>query len=286
MAKHPRLWLRGNRYWFRAKVPANLREHLRPTTEHTYSLRTSDPREALEKVRVESVKFDQEMAEARRRQKATPQTTLSDTEIDRLAAIHFSQVLEEDEEYRTEGLSERDYRKLSETLAIVEAGSRHHLARGDISLVDFDVDELLTANSIAVGKDSPEYRKLSYAILKASVRANDAMKRRHAGEAVDTPPPPPSAAAATANGVTLGALIEAYAADPSRDRSQKTRDGYRIIFDLLAEIIGKDTPARSIARTDCERVRDVLMGLPTNAKKRLPGATLEDAAKIAKDQGL
>jgi hypothetical protein len=64
VAKPPRLHRRGSVYYFRAKIPADLLLHFAPAKERTLSLRTSNRREAEERVRVESVKFDQEMAEA------------------------------------------------------------------------------------------------------------------------------------------------------------------------------------------------------------------------------
>lgn len=63
--KRPRLTQRGRMYWFRARVPADLRPHYAPKTEIIVSLKTSDPRDALGKMRVEPVKVDQEFKTAR-----------------------------------------------------------------------------------------------------------------------------------------------------------------------------------------------------------------------------
>jgi integrase len=210
-------------YWFRAKVPADLRATYAPQTEVIYSLRTDDPRAALEKVRIESVKVDQEFALKRRTLNAESRLTLSDNEIDRLAAIHLHNLLEEDDEVRMDGmgeaelfrtvktqveavggvagfsdeevqadfgLSQREYRRLGETLAFLEPQLRAALARGDTSIVRDDVDELLDANGIKLVKDSPAYRKLSYAVMKANLKAIEGKRRRQEGELLDTPPSP------------------------------------------------------------------------------------------------
>lgn len=223
LSKHPRLARRGQVYWFRAKVPADLRLHYAPKQEIIFSLRTRDLKEALEKVRVEAVKLDQEFAVARRKQAENPQTTLSDTEIERLSAIYLQQLMEEDEEARRyglgsdavyaavkaqleqvptvasfdeadahseEGLSEREFMKLGETLEIVGLAHKEALARGRTSIVEDEVDELLSCNGVQLDKQSESYRKLSYAILKASVSAHDMQERRHKGEVVDTPRAP------------------------------------------------------------------------------------------------
>ncbi len=222
LSKHPRLARRGQVYWFRAKVPADLRLHYAPKQEITFSLRTRDLKDALEKVRVEAVKLDQEFAVARRKQAEQPQTALSDIEIERLSAIYLQQLLQEDEEVRRDGtggdavyvaardqlegaaiagfdeadlqsdvgMSEREYAKAGEALDIVGEEFRAALARGRTTIVEEEVDELLAWNGVRLDKLSESYRKLSSAILKASVTAHGMQARRHRGEVVDTPRAP------------------------------------------------------------------------------------------------
>lgn len=106
--KHPRLTTRGCMFWIRAKVPADLKAYYAPKTEIISSLKTSDPREALEKVRIASVQIDQEFNTARRKLNAELRVSLSDKEIERLAAIHLHTLMEEDEELRMEGANKAD----------------------------------------------------------------------------------------------------------------------------------------------------------------------------------
>ncbi len=223
LSKHPRLARRGQVYWFRAKVPADLRLHYAPKQEITFSLRTRDLKEALEKVRVEAVKLDQEFAAARRKHGEHPQTTLSAIEIERMSAIYLQHLLQEDEDARRDGtggdaiyaavrdqlqaqaagnfdeqglqceggMSEREYEKTSEALDIVGTEFKMALARGRTSIVEEEVDELLMWNNIQLDKKSESYRKLAYAILKASVTGQEMQARRQRGEVVNTPPAPP-----------------------------------------------------------------------------------------------
>lgn len=100
MAKHPRLQRRGAVYHFRAKVPVDLLAEYAPKREVTFSLRTKDPAEALLKVRVEGVKFDQEVARRRRLQALEPRAALAEAEIERLVAGYMHERLKEDEEHR------------------------------------------------------------------------------------------------------------------------------------------------------------------------------------------
>jgi hypothetical protein len=108
VAKHPRLYKRGNVYYLRAKIPADLLVHLAQSKARTFSQRTSNLREAGEKVRVESVKFDQEMAQARRERDAHPKTTLSQGETDRICANFHHRLLQVDDSLRFDGSTDEE----------------------------------------------------------------------------------------------------------------------------------------------------------------------------------
>jgi integrase len=53
-----------------------------------------------------------------------------------------------------------------------------------------DVDAFLDIHGINLDKGSAAYRKLSFAFLRASVKATEAMVKRHNGEPIETPPAP------------------------------------------------------------------------------------------------
>lgn len=73
MPKHPRLARRGTTFCLRAKVPVDLQDQYGTQREIMFSLKTKAPKEALAKVRVESVKVDQEFDAIRLN--ATPRDT-------------------------------------------------------------------------------------------------------------------------------------------------------------------------------------------------------------------
>jgi len=62
------------------------------------------------------------------------------------------------------------------------------LAAGDIKPVQHLVDAYLRSHGVALPRESPSYRRLGYALLKAAARANDALRERHSGHIVDTAP--------------------------------------------------------------------------------------------------
>ena len=65
MLKHPRLMRRGNTFWHRAAIPADIKTTY-PTAEETFTLRTKDPREALMAVRKAAADVDERSAAHRR----------------------------------------------------------------------------------------------------------------------------------------------------------------------------------------------------------------------------
>ena len=64
---YTRLWRCGSTYYFRCKIPEDLLAHHAPRIEIKFSLKTTDRREAERRVRLESVKLDQEFAALRRK---------------------------------------------------------------------------------------------------------------------------------------------------------------------------------------------------------------------------
>lgn len=317
MPKHPRLAKRGNVFWFRAKVPVDLRATYAPKREITFSLKTSDPKLALEKVRIASVRVDQEFSE-RRRPKAA-QHTLSDVEIDRLAAIFTHHLLAEDEEVRIDGtgdtalyrdvkhtleqsgigfvagfidgqnvprgaLTERDYQKIGETLDIVDAANRKALAFGDITAVADEVDELLETQGIALDKNSPAYRKLSHAILKAYVRAGELLARRQRGEVVDTPLEPSALSAASASSdssIRFSALWERYSEE--RKLPPKTASDFGTYVRRFIEVNG-DLAVNQVTKSQVRDFKDAMLRLPKTMTKALLAKTVPQVLEATAEQ--
>lgn len=316
--KHPRLTKRGRMYWIRAKVPADLKAHYAPKTEIIYSLKTSDPREALEKVRIESVKVDQEFATARRKLSADLRTSLSDNEIERLAAIHFHMIMEEDEELRMEGaneadlyasvakqveaaggrvnfsmpetlaefgLSQREYDRIGEALDFIEPDLRQALARGDTSIVRDDVDELLNSNGIKLANNSPAYRKLSFAVLKASLKALEAQKKRQQGEPVDTPPAPApflTVVSSTADDENppLSVIFDRWRME--RKPPAKTVSDFGTYVRRFREING-DVPIKNINAGHIRAFKTAMLAMPSALAKKYQEMTVPQILEAFKD---
>lgn len=70
-------------------------------------------------------------------------------------------------------------------------------------------------------------------------------------------------------GMTLGAMVAKFKADPDRaNLSNANASNYTTICDVLLEVLGEGVNVRQISRDDVELVADVIKHLPSNAKER------------------
>lgn len=125
LASQTHLYPRNGTYYFRRRIPTDLLQHYHPKAELNYSLKTKDRREAERLARLEAVKVDAEFQTVRRNLAATSIEVIPPEDVKKLSDAWIAHILEEDEEQRIEGLTDRDYRKLSETIEIVDIGTRY-----------------------------------------------------------------------------------------------------------------------------------------------------------------
>lgn len=181
---------RGAIYYHRLRVPAALRQHF-GKAELIVSLRTRDRAEAKRLARLRTVKLDQEFAHVLAMQSAAPATDLTREEIDRLAAMYYAHILEEDEEARREaaaegGLSDRKWENQAFSLDVVAYAEA--FAAGRSRLGDtFEEEDFAASYGLKVAKDSPSFVPLMMSLKAAYRKALDALKARHAGAVVETP---------------------------------------------------------------------------------------------------
>lgn len=190
LPKQTHLITRNGTYYFRRRIPLDLLPFYTPKLEILFSLKTKDLALANRLARAESVRLDDHFETLRGNQTVTPQDAMSEEDIKKLSDAWIAHILEEDEEVRIEGLSDSDYRKIEESLGIVEVGGKMALARGDISLIEFEMEDFCESHGFKLSKGSEAYQRLAYSFLKASVQTNDKLIQRHQGEVVDTPEAP------------------------------------------------------------------------------------------------
>jgi integrase len=280
MAKYPRLHRRGNRYYIRAKVPMDLQAHL-GKQEIKYSLDTSDYREAVRRLGVESLKVDQELAEARRRVEAKPVGDLSETEMERLAAIVYHDQLQEDDKRRQGGMSRAAYEEYEELLHTLEPELRERLAQGNTKAIEGYTAELLADHGIALAQDSPAFHRLAVKLLETSVKANKAMRERLTGHVVPTPPAParPATSTLVSPGDTSGSptILQVFEMWSTEHKAgggpQKTADDFGIQVRRFAELHG-DMPVAEITKAHVRDFKDAMLRLPVRRGKRWDGLTV------------
>lgn len=212
MPKQPHLHKRkgSQNYYFRCRVPQDLLEFYAPKKEITRSLGTSNYKEALKLVRIESVKQDQEFDRAREIAKANqdqknylisqlsipvpsdnPQPDLlTDKDIENLANRSQFIKLKMDDLLRMYEMCGHSYSDVHEFYKNQHNKYQEAFKKGDLSIVQDEVDSLLSHHGIDVEKSGEIYKKLCYSTLLANFRAAKIQLDRHEGEIIDTPPKP------------------------------------------------------------------------------------------------
>jgi integrase len=295
MPKHPRLQKRGSRYYLRVKVPADLRDAV-GKREIRGTLKTSDPREALRLVRKRSSEMD-DFFETHRRRLGTGARALipaSPADLERIVLQAFY-----DEERRraedTSSIDNEDMREIFENLNIDEAVWSDGLNEVTEPYISPVADALLLRHGLSLDPYGQLYKQFMKQLLRANLESVRRARRRYKGDLserhfdplfaqVDPETPP---AATPTSSLALRELIERFDGDRARSRlTETTRQGYRIVFRALREVLGEAKPVREITREDCRRVADIICSLPPNATKRLPGLSLEQAVATAREKGL
>jgi hypothetical protein len=152
---------RGNTYWHRASIPADIRSTY-PKTEETFSLGTKEPLEAMVRVRRAAAEVDQRFAVHRRQQAllgSAPIAQLTKAHLARIEELYYSHLLDEDEQVRLEGFYEPgeplpnapvpSFEEYAAGVSEFGGDARHMLARGKRDeFYRQEVEEVLTWNGL------------------------------------------------------------------------------------------------------------------------------------------
>ncbi len=196
-------------------------------------------------------------------------------------------LLEEDEEVRTGGLDDRGFRKLQESLDIVDLGGREALARGDTRLVNFEVEDFIKSHDLDIAIGSPAFQQLCYAFLKASVKANEIALRRQQGEVVDTPPVPSpeqingtSAEVDASDGPAVAELYRRWKIE--RKPSPKLDAEWSKAIGRFTALHG-DLAATAITRRHVAAFKDALLKLPARPKAAIRELPMSEVIRLVGD---
>jgi len=307
------LWRHPNSgvYYFRRAVPDDIKAILGKTMVKQ-SLRTKDVADAKRRAHPIAIQSDADFQSARDKRSAPPRTELSQAEREHLVAAYLHQRLAEDEAQRVQGskedddlyksikaqvevhggagsftdeeatasigLSKRAYHKVAEAVDSVLPWLREKLARGDTSIVEFDVDEFLSMHAINLDRASPDYRRLCYEFLKAAVQANEAIAKRHEGHVIETPPAPPQLAAIRTlqvkrDGLDLLTTFNKWLAE--RNPARKTVLDFGTAIRRFAELHGNPA-VHEITKAHVRAYKEALQKLPSARSGDMQQMTLPE----------
>ena len=180
----------------------------------------------------------------RERAKQPHKTTITDFEIEKLAQLWFAHLMQEDEDLRSEGLSERGFRRYGESVELDDKTSARQMARGDTSYLQDEIDDFVQAHGFDIDPLSQEHRKLSLRFLKEYRRASKASVERQAGEIVETPKAPEDAVK-----LTIMGLFERFEEAKQSRLGARTLRGYKQKLQAFSDFVG-DKDARALTDDD------------------------------------
>jgi integrase len=277
------------------------------------SLRTKDKQQAKRLAPPVLMEFDRVLADAEALTAERPlRMALDSREIERIADFFYAHELAADEEKRREGgsealfqsvakqlsdarvkfdspysigavpefgLSDREMHKINQSLETILPAAQQWLARGDISRMRWEIDELLKLFRINLDPSSAAYRELGIEVLKRFVQSLQAIERRQRGEVVETPE---IIEASEAVGPSSGSLRAAHEGwKKSRNPSRATLREFTYAIDRFVELHG-DIPVAKITRRHVLQFREALQDLPVRRSGKLRSATLPELVEWSK----
>jgi integrase len=164
-----------------------------------------------------------------------------------------------------------DRKKKIENLSEVIDAQLNVNAYEQWSAMSLDARWLCEENDWDISEDAPKFEHLCQALLRARLQAYRDEVRRLEGKRSQDPDSDPLFGKHwedAHNAQSLGDLIDQFKSEKEPGWSVSTKANYRIIFRVLEEICGRDTPITSIDRKFCLGVRDTLLRLPSNYQKK------------------
>jgi integrase len=280
-------------YYFRLRVPADLRQYLGIKTELRYALKTGNQSAAKEKARLLAGRIQRLFKQLRRR---GSYMELSEEQVQRIIKGYVRDLLEDDEVERVMSEfpihDETHNQQMREYEASIEFYKRD-LALSNYDRIDRMAERILNERSIGFDKDSYPYKKLCRELLKANIQLIERLKLREKGEysdEVSSAAEAPKKFTEEPPSIPLSQLIDDYFSENLRASkwSPRTIKEYKNSFRMLKEFIGRDTPVNSVGHKEMQKYKKLLIKLPANffKTKKYEGMSLHDILKMDIEGGL
>lgn len=300
---------RGNRFYFRMKVPVDLREAM-SRKEIKVALHTSDVREASRRVKFEAVKAEALFAEARSKMKPGAKSEaarrVDESEALLLVARWLSNLEQESEAAFESDLEifqrPEDLQFAKETAALDEFVHSGGGQWGDLwygsGNYRHSLEQILKEENAIFAGDQSSLSRLAGVIRRGHLE----VARRDLGRLQQVPLPPLGEFCRPAGNfglssetlrtsqcdgfptkTTVGALLDLFEVEQEKaGRSPATVRTYQVPIRLLREVLGDKTDLRAVDRSSIAGIRDLILSLPANARTRYRGKSLKEAIEAAK----
>jgi len=295
---------RGNTYFFRRRVPTELQETL-GRKEIKKALGTSDRKKAGRLATIETLKSD-ELFEAARQENlklvsnSAPKPITYEEALP-LVSKWYAELEASSEEWLEDNLEifqhPEDLKDALEVAyrdqhAFSGGGDGYKAANGRSQL-----RTLLTEGGFEFNGSDREFKKLAALVRKAHLEnaQNDIARltrtpvghtarksRYYIKEFPQHLPIETPQFSATVSEI----LNEFVAEQKEKGRSEATIRTYSVPIRFLREVLGEKTILASVDRDQMKKVRQMILSLPANAKKRFPGKTLQQSIELAKQAGI
>jgi len=301
MPRHTHLMRRGSRYYFNAKVPKDLRGVLRKHIIRK-ALNTSDPHEAVRKVRLESLRIHAEFENVRRKlqsENAPPKqlAAISPSEAREMVFGYFTSLEKMSENWWEETGRYLEPEEIEETLdtlrideVVLTGRSQHYQEEDGSSFLNL----FLREHRIDCPADSAAYQTLRPLFRRAQLentqRTLDRIERRQIAVHDQLFRDVFAHTELMRNGplqtVTVADLLRRFAkAQKGAKRSAGTQTTYKIPARILREVLGEQRPIHEITIENIEELCELLREFPKNATQRYRGLTLQQAIAEARSRG-
>ncbi len=285
---------RKSRFWFRLRVPNELRHIVGGKRELLRSLRTSNALEARQRALALEV-LAQTLFEAAR------SPMLDAKLVKELLRRFYETALAKDEIKRVTRapLDEGTLPALQSARSWQAARLNEVVSLARIDVVKSKADTLLGEAGLELDPSGQDYRLFCLYVLRVFREIHKRVSERDRGEFGGTPTDPllcsplaptqapigPSSPLGLRPGLTIREAYERYLAERT-DFGTKTRVDHEATCRLLEEILGPTRKLGSVARADLVAFKDKLLKLPVNYTKRFKGMTAPEAIAANDARGL
>lgn len=274
------LWNRGGTYYFRIRVPDDIKHHYGNKPEVRFSLKTKEKQIAVMRATAERLRLLKEfsdkrkslktMAESGFERKLQPVTTITPEFIEHVCAMRLRSCLENDDEFRP--LLGPDWRYIvrsAEKDREVFPHIKRALANGDIDWIRPLLDAHLNLMGLRLECPENEYRTLAYRFLQTVVKEYQYLFSRDEGNVIETDAVAPGTALTT-SAVSLDDLVDSWAG--ATERPLKTVEAFRRSAKRFSEFLKHKTPEQ-VTRKDVITYRNHLLAGSTERPKLTVKAT-------------